>query len=238
MPPDAERRRSSVLTTASARYTQPAIVFKLASSGDVALLSYNWLVKLAASGKPLARRQELPPEAFADVPALEAMHAALPPHIAAAVLPVVSVSYCWLSAAHPDSKGEQLRHIVKTLEKHAGKWREFFSDMGVFWDWGSIHQKDPALFDRKETPEAKRKAKRAAFVAELAAGRKAYGGSAYEASRSDAEKAAFKRALHDTMDVWYAHQMIVRERRPPAPRAALSPGLSPHARSSAFHVCT
>ena len=34
-------------------------------------------------------------------------------------------------------------------------WRDVFPDMGVFMDWASIHQKDPALFDASETPEAK-----------------------------------------------------------------------------------
>ena len=82
--------------------------------------------------------------------------------------------------------------------------------MGVFLDWCSIYQKDPALFDAAETPEAKAEgAERAAFVADLKAGRAFYGGVAYEESRTAEQKAAFRRALHDTMDVWYAHQMIV-----------------------------
>lgn len=78
------------------RYTRPEIPFDLASSGDVLLLSYRWLEELAASGKPLSRRQDLPPAAFVDVDALRASHAALPAHIAAAVLPLLSISYCWL----------------------------------------------------------------------------------------------------------------------------------------------
>ena len=77
-------------------------------------------------------------------------------------------------------------------------------------DWASLFQKDPALFDAAETPEVKAEgAERAAFVAELKAGRAFYGGAAYEESRTAEQKAAFRRALHDTMDVWYAHQMIV-----------------------------
>ena len=212
-------------STSNARYTEPAIVFELASTGDVRLLSFNWLAERAASGQSLPRRQELPDAAFADMAALRAAHAALPPHVAKAVVPVVSISYCWLSAAEPEATGEQLRHVVDVLQKHAkaqgesydarglrmpAGWRDFFSDMAVFWDWGSIYQKDPRLFDPKETPEAQPEAERAAFIADLKAGRRAYGGAAYDASRSEAEYAAFKRGLHDTMDVWCAAQPCIR----------------------------
>ena len=102
----------------------------------------GWLAAHAATGKPLPRRQELPTEAFVDVTKLIATHAALPAHIQAAVLPIVSISYCWLEPHHPDATGEQLRHIIETLEPHAMEWREFFPDVGCFWDWGSLYQKD------------------------------------------------------------------------------------------------
>ena len=67
---------SQMSTLASKRYTHPEIVFDLASTGDVALLSYLWMEELAHSGMPLARRQDLPPEAFVDVTKLRAWHAA------------------------------------------------------------------------------------------------------------------------------------------------------------------
>ena len=236
---------TQMMTLDSERYTRPEIVFDLASTGDVALLSYLWMEELARSGMPLARRQDLPPEAFVDVTKLRAWHAAAPAHVAAAVVPVLSISYCWLEAKCPDGTAEQLRHIIKTLQPHAEEWREFFPDMGVFMDWGSLFQKDPALFDASETPEAKPEAERAAFEDDLKAKRKFYGGEAYEKSRSPEvrclhtcalcfectlpivcthltkrcalrvcvrvllqEKAAFGRGLEETMDVWYAHQMI------------------------------
>ena len=166
----------------------------------------------AESGEPLPRRQDLPANAFVDVAELRRVHAALPAHIAAAVLPIAAVSYCWLAPEHPDAAGEQLRHVVDTLEKHAAGrfqhkgtggqiyqpgWREFFPDMGVFWDWGSIYQKDPVLFDASETPEAKPEAERPAFLAALAEKRAFYGGAQYEESRTEEQKAAFRRALED-----------------------------------------
>ena len=96
-------------------------------------------------------------------------------------------------------------------------------------DWASLFQKDPALFDPSETPEAKPESERAAFIEELKAGsrlalalhllpctcpaplaaawccaRRFYGGARYENSRSEEEKAAFRCALHETMDLWCA----------------------------------
>ena len=38
-------------STSNARYTEPAIVFELASTGDVRLLSFNWLAERAKSGQ-------------------------------------------------------------------------------------------------------------------------------------------------------------------------------------------
>ena len=118
---------------------------------------------------------------------------------------------CWLHPHHPDPEGKQLRHVVDTLKKQAEEWPAYakYPDMGVFWDWGSIYQKDPALFDARETPEAKPEAERAAFEQALKDKTAFYGGEAYEQSRSAEQKAAFGRALTQTMDVWYAHQMII-----------------------------
>ena len=72
------------------RYTKPEVAFRLAESGDVALLSYLWLEARAASGLPLPRRQDLPPEAFVDVAKLREMHKAS--RLAAWLLPILSVS--------------------------------------------------------------------------------------------------------------------------------------------------
>ena len=101
-----------------------------------------------------------------------------------------------------------MQHIVQALKPHRAGWSEFFADMGVFLDWCSLYQKDPALFDEHETPEAKGAGGRT-FVEELKAGSAHYGGVAYEASRTAEENAAFRRALHSTADVWYTHKMIV-----------------------------
>ncbi|EOD31928.1 hypothetical protein EMIHUDRAFT_231166 [Emiliania huxleyi CCMP1516] len=105
------------------------------------------------------------------------------------LLPIISVSYCWLEAAHPDREGRQLQLLSRKLRGLyggrglLGACREYgFADMGVFLDWCSGYQKDPLLF--AERPRE------------------------YEASRSGEEKAAFGRMLENTMDLWYAHRSV------------------------------
>ncbi|EOD12687.1 hypothetical protein EMIHUDRAFT_213472 [Emiliania huxleyi CCMP1516] len=104
------------------------------------------------------------------------------------LLPIISVSYCWLEAAHPDREGRQLQLLCRKLRGLyggrglLGACRAYgFSDMGVFLDWCSGYQKNPALFAERR---------------------------AYEASRSGEEKAAFGRMLENTMDLWYAHRSV------------------------------
>ena len=133
------------------------------------------------------------------------------------LLPIIAISYVWLEASHPDRDGRQLQLMRERLQKLyggrglLGACRDYgFADMGVFLDWASLYQKDPKQFDPKETPESKPEDERAAFIEDLKARRKFYGGERYEASRTDGggSKEAFGRALHHTMDLWYAHAGI------------------------------
>jgi hypothetical protein len=84
-----------------------------------------------------------------------------------------------------------------------------FSDMGVFLDWGSGYQKDPTLWrdwmEDKETFKLSKKdlLKMAVDGEQMAAERRAY-----EASRTQEQKDAFKRMLLNTMDLWYAHASV------------------------------
>ena len=146
--------------TDAARYTQGEPVFDLLlRSDDVRLISLNWLLLRADTGEPLPRRQELPPAAFADAAALRAAWESAPPHVRAAVLPIVSISYCWLTAAHPDEKGEQLRHVAAVLKReqqreadengHCPGYREYFADMGVFWECAPPHPERPHPHTRR-----------------------------------------------------------------------------------------
>ena len=207
------RQQGATLSSAADRYTRPDQLFAAAASGDVGLLSLKWLLEWAASGRPLPRRQELPDGALLTAERLRAIHDSAPAHVRAAVLPVIAVSYCWMTPQLPDPDGEQLRLVASILGKQQTRhYHKYFEDMceratprpphplfashhcvtvpflrepahrGVFWDWASIYQKDPALFHQTQS---------------------------YEDSRSEAQTASFKRALEGTMDLWYAHKGTV-----------------------------
>eukprot|EP00900_Chrysochromulina_parva_P013871 jgi/Chrpa1/22485/Chrysochromulina_OHIO_Genome00025518-RA len=123
------------------------------------------------------------------------------------LLPIVAISYCWLEPRHPDCDGEQLLLLctrLKTLFPSFGVLRRSgllgmfqaygFRDMGVFFDWASLFQKDhklwtPAEFvaEEKRTEDQRRAAER------------------YRDSRTKAQAQAHKFALEHTMDLWYAH---------------------------------
>ena len=80
-----------------ARYVEPMAVFDALESGDVAVVSLRWLLMHAASGRPLPRRQDMPKEAQVTAHTLRLWHDAAPEHVRKAVLPLISISYCWLS---------------------------------------------------------------------------------------------------------------------------------------------
>ena len=105
------------------------------------------------------------------------------------LLPIVSISYCWLEPSHPDRAGEQLRLLFAKLRKLYGRHGLLgacqaygFRDMGVFWDWASLHQKDPDLWGSPDL---------------------------YESSRKPDHTAAMKRALNETMDLWCARSNLI-----------------------------
>ncbi|CAK0810244.1 unnamed protein product, partial [Prorocentrum cordatum] len=145
----------------------------------VRLVRMSWL--LQQRGSVLKRR--------ADKEALTGSRRSSPFHFAG------------MRASTPTPMGVQMNLVIDTLEQERGKYSEInvffdgFSEMGVFWDWPSLLQGD-----HDEAQEAKaaalREGKSEAHARE----------AADEAKRTAAEKAAFKHALHETMDLWYAHQ--------------------------------
>ena len=131
---------------------------------------------------------------------------------------------CWLQAGHPDQDGRQLRLLCTKLRSlYAGRGllgacRDYgFSDMAVFWDWGSGFQKDPALWaewmadqelytmtdQQLRSVHQPRLARWSAVCADRLDGeRMVIDRRAYESSRSKEHAAAFKRMLDHTMDLW------------------------------------
>ena len=108
--------------------------------GALRLLDAQWLIEYAEAGGILSCRQDLPDEAFVT---LDALQAACTP---VSFLPIIAISYPWLTPSHPDPQGEHLQLVARVLAtlfrgtsrlqqraRRAGRW-------GVFWDFGSLHQ--------------------------------------------------------------------------------------------------
>ena len=195
----------------------------------VKLLKWEWMEKRADKLRSattdeerralaLPRRQDLErdePDAFYSAEEVRQLKTNKPLGAGTATqLPIVSVSHAWETSVHPDPRGANLLLLVDaikraqtTKEKGArGYGAQLLpSSLAVFFDFCSLFQRDPTLFEASETPEAKEEGEeRDAFIAALKAKTAFYGGEAYDKSRSEAEGRPFKAAL-DNMEVWYAH---------------------------------
>jgi hypothetical protein len=116
------------------RYTKPASIWAALMTGNVRLLRASWLVVHGKAGGILARRQDLPDEAFIGVEELQRMFGE---GNGDDVLPIIAISFCWAIPAHPDPDDSQLRTIVEVLEREMEKYvtaNNSFVDMGIFWD--------------------------------------------------------------------------------------------------------
>ena len=95
----------------------------------------------------------MPPDAFIGVEELKSLYG---DGNRDGVLPVLSVSFCWDTPPHPDPSGKQVATVAAALEREMPEYAKMgFTEMGVFWDWAALYQKDPEYFQETETPEAK-----------------------------------------------------------------------------------
>ena len=164
----------------------------------------------------LPRRQDLErdePDAFYSAEEVRQLETNYSDAIELTQLSIVSVSHAWETSVHPDPRGANLLLLVDAIKraqttKEETAWGDAMllpSSLAVFFDFCSLFQRDPTLFEASETPEAKEEGEeRDAFIAALKAKTAFYGGEAYDKSRSEAEGRPFKAAL-DNMEVWYAH---------------------------------
>ena len=128
------------------------------------------------------------------------------------LLPIIAISYCWKEPHHPDADGRTLQLICAKLTQPGAfggrglleACRAYgFSDMGVFLDWCSLYQKDPAMWSpqmsaaQMDRYESSRTVLPAHTLSEAQRVHGPFG--------SVAAAAAFKSALTGTMDLWYAH---------------------------------
>ena len=120
------------------RYTKPTSIWVALLTGHVRLVKSSWLIAHSKAKCILPRRQELPEDAFISVDELKSMYGEGNKD---GVLPMIAISFCWLTPPHPDPRGEQLALVAGVLEREQEKYnQEFgsfkgFPEMGVFWDW-------------------------------------------------------------------------------------------------------
>lgn len=171
-----------------ARYTAPESIWAALSTGSVRLARMSWIIQHWKAGGILNRRQELPEEAFVTVQELQHQYGN---GNRDGVLPIIAISFCWLTQSHPDPDGQQLALVASRLEHEKNNYAQAcgafkgFTEMGIFWDWLSLYQKNPALYDASMGSD---------------------GGERYRNSRTAEESVSFATALQTTMDLWYAHQ--------------------------------
>ena len=126
------------------------LILEAITSGALAPLRGSWLIDLHANGGVLARRQDLPPEAFFSADDCSKMVRALGDSYG---LLFVALSSRWLSAQHPDPDGHHLAIVAEVAELYthndprrsplaaAFKARGLGQpDFALFWDFGSLHQ--------------------------------------------------------------------------------------------------
>ena len=195
----------------------------------VKLLKWGWMEKRADKLRSattdeerralaLPRRQDLErdePDAFYSAEEVRQLETNNQQYNGFTQLSIVSVSHAWETSVHPDPRGANLLLLVDAIKRaqttpektaRGNEAKLLPSSLAVFFDFCSLFQRDPTLFEASETPEAKEEGEeRDAFIAALKAKTAFYGGEAYDKSRSEAEGRPFKAAL-DNMEVWYAHQ--------------------------------
>jgi len=116
------------------------------SPAPVRLLRLSWLLEQARGRAVLKRRQELPEEAFlseAEVRALPRGHVGRACETCGCLmtddlradkpLRIIAISHGWLTAEHPDPKGEQLARFAEQIESERrccpGDCREVFASL-------------------------------------------------------------------------------------------------------------
>ena len=97
------------------------------ASGAIALVDSRWIINYAEAGGVLTHRQALPKDAFITftdlVKGTESEFG----------LPIAAISYPWLTKDHPDQEGKNLRRVAQAL-------KAMDEEVGVFWDYMSLHQ--------------------------------------------------------------------------------------------------
>ena len=124
---------------------------------------------------------------------------------------MAALSYKWLGICEPDPNRFHLDAILQFFA-HPRK------QTALMWDFAAVCQRDPALFDPKETPMEQPEKEQAAFMAAMALDqddpmRKYLGGKAYDESRTADETALFKAGLKVMSNVYASPRVLVLQQK-------------------------
>jgi hypothetical protein len=199
---EAAIAEAEALLSEASRYSDPETLWQALETGDTQLIRMTWLIKHAQAGGVLPRRQELPEEALISRKELKLIFGM---GNDAGVLPIVAISATAQGAGHPDSEGAALRCVAKALEREKPKFyvrgggtlftrRPEFAEMGVYWPWASVDQRDSSLFSEwMLLPPEDLSEEQKGLVA------------AYMDSWTEEEQERRTRALGSS-GIWYAHE--------------------------------
>lgn len=120
---------------AANEYIHRAGLWEALRGGDVVLVKGSWLESLASEAAArLPRRQDLPQGAQWDPEELFGTQR----RVALGEVTVLAISYCWLTASHPDPEGAQLRALARVLGLFLNSG--VADDFAIFLDWCSMYQ--------------------------------------------------------------------------------------------------
>ena len=123
------------------KYVEAQGLLDALEGGDTVVISARWLLS-QERGYVLPKRGELPPEAIISADELRRSYEGRGIFSAKDFFPIIAVSHCWRTKAHPDPEGKTTRMLQEQLAK---VWSDFmgvreFSDVGIFFDWCPLWQ--------------------------------------------------------------------------------------------------
>ena len=94
----------------------------------VKLIDMRFIIALGELGGTMARRQDLPKEAFIDLDTLKRLNGL-------GILPIISISHPWQQPDHPDPKEVNLQLLAKVMKIMLDEYKKYgIGTFAVFFE--------------------------------------------------------------------------------------------------------